>query len=277
MEHFKETFSHIGALVLAIVVICIIAKIVVSAVSAFTSRVIKKNKDTINSKRINTSMTIFRSASRYVVWFLAILAIVSLIGGFDANNALLTAGVGTIVVTLGAQSLFSDIISGMFLVFDRQYEVGDYVKIGDYEGTVKAISIRATYLELGGRDIIIPNGQVKDVINYKDYVGCSLKVPVSYGADQKKVRSILEEICTEYFKNHPDKVLEAPLVLGVDDFGASSIDYRIYMKCFPLKHFSVPRDLRGIINDRFTREGIEIPYSQLYVHIKNEKGYPDEG
>ena len=91
MDNLKDFFSKIGAQLLAIVVICIIAKLLVSAVSAFSTRVIKKNENTINNKRITTSMTMFRSASRYVVWFLAILGCISIIGGFNANNALLTA------------------------------------------------------------------------------------------------------------------------------------------------------------------------------------------
>lgn len=271
MDDFRETFTKIGVQVLAILIICLIAKAVVSGVSRFTTKVIKKNEEGANLKRITTSMTIFRSASRYLVWFLAILAIISIIGGFNANNALLTAGVGTVILTVGAQSLFSDIINGMFLVFDRQYEVGDYVKIGDYEGRVSAISIRATYLEIGGRKIIIPNGQVKHVINYHEYVATTLVIPVSYEADQNKVNRILTEICRQYGKDHPEKVLEAPVLLGMDNFGASSIDYKIFAKCYPMMHFSVPRDLRGIVNERFTQEGIVIPYSQLDVHISDEK------
>ena len=271
MDDFKETFSKIGLQLLAIVVICLIAKAIVSGVSAFTGRILKKNENNPNLKRVTTSVTIFRSASRYVVWFLAILAIISIIGGFNANNALLTAGVGTVIVTVGAQSLFSDIINGMFLVFDRQFEVGDYVKIGDYEGKVKAISIRATYLEIGGRKIIIPNGQVKHVINYHEYVGCTVTIPVSYEADHNRVKEILTEICRDYGKEHGDKVLDAPVLLGIDDFGSSSIDYKIYAKCYPMQHFSVPRDLRGMVKDRFDAEGIEIPYSQIDVHIKDEK------
>ena len=275
MESFKETFTKVGIQLLAIIIICLIAKMIVSGVSHFTGKVIKKNEEGPNLKRVTTSMTILRSASRYIVWFLAILAIISLIGGFNANNALLTAGVGTVIVTIGAQSLFSDIISGVFLVFDRQYEVGDYVKIGEYEGRVSAISIRATYLEIGGRKIIIPNGQVKNVINYHDYVACTVVIPVSYNADQKKVREILNEVCREYGKDNKAKVLDVPSVLGIDDFGSSSIDYKIYAKCYPMQHFSVPRDLRRIIKDRFDREGIEIPYTQVDVHITNDKGYPE--
>ena len=271
MEKIKELFSHIGVQMLAIVVICIIAKIIVSVVSALSLRIIRKNENTINSKRVTTSMTIFRSASRYVVWFLAILAIVSLIGGFDANNALLTAGVGTVVITLGAQSLFSDILSGMFLVFDRQYEVGDYVKIGDYEGVVRAISIRATYLELGGKEMIIPNGQVKDVVNYHKYVACTVTVPVSYDSDAEKVNEILNDICKEYYKSHEEYVLDKPAVLGIDDFTSNGMNFKIYAMCYPMKHFMVPRHLRGMIKERFDQEGITIPLSQLDVYVNENK------
>ncbi len=271
MDNLKDFFSKIGAQLLAIVVICIIAKLLVSAVSAFSTRVIKKNENTINNKRITTSMTMFRSASRYVVWFLAILGCISIIGGFNANNALLTAGVGTVVITLGAQNLFSDILSGMFLVFDRQYEVGDYVKIGEYEGVVKAISIRATYLEMGGRKMIIPNGQVKDVVNYDKFITCTVTVPVSYESDINKIKEILNGICDEYFETHQDQVLEKPRVLGIDAFGESSIDFKLFAKCYPMKHFSVPRQLREMIKIRFDEEGIVIPFSQVDVHITENK------
>lgn len=271
MEKLKDLFSNIGAQLLAIVAICLIARLLVSAVSAFASRVIKKNQETINNKRVTTSMTIFRSASRYVVWFLAILACVSIIGGFNANNALLTAGVGTVVITLGAQSLFSDILSGMFLVFDRQYEVGDYVKIGEYEGVVRAISIRATYLEMGGRKMIIPNGQVKDVVNYDKFIACMVTVPVSYDSDIVKVKEVLNSICDEYYELHKDRVLEKPAVLGIDAFGESSMDFKLFAKCYPMKHFAVPRQLREMIKIRFDEEGITIPFSQIDVHIKENK------
>ena len=271
MDQFKKMLSNIGVRVLVILIIIVVARLLISLVSSITQRVINKNENGLKSKAVTTSMTVFRSASRYGIWFVAIIGIISVIGGVNANNALVTAGVGTIVITLGAQSLFSDILSGIFLVFDRQYEVGDYVKIGQYEGVVKAISIRATYLELGGKKIIIPNGQIKDVVNYHQFVSCMITVPVSYEANQQKVKDVLENVCAECYRENAEDLFEKPTVLGIESFSSSSIDYLIYAKCYPIKHFSIPRRLREKIKERFDENGIEIPFSQIDVHIKNNE------
>ena len=121
--------------VLYIIVIFLAARILVELLSKATKKVIEKAKvidDTNRSKSLVTSMTVLRSAGRYFLYFAGICLIINHLGyGSVFTNLVTAAGVGALVISLGAQSVIGDVIAGMFLLFERQYAVGDFVKINE--------------------------------------------------------------------------------------------------------------------------------------------------
>jgi len=166
LENLKTT----GIDLLVIGLIFMIAKIVINIVSKITGRTMKKAselKDETKSKQLKTSMTITHSANRYIVYIIAIILALRIVGlGDKVSSALVAAGLGGLVLSLGMQSIVKDMFAGLFIIFERQFYVGDHVKIGTHEGIVTSMALRVTYLDCDGTRVIIPNGEIKVVINY---------------------------------------------------------------------------------------------------------------
>ena len=129
--------NFIANIVFAIAVL-IIAKVLIDILSHGTKRVIERAKqkpDDQRAKEVITMMTLLRSAARYTIYFAAICIIVNQLGfGSVASNVVTAAGIGALVISLGAQSVIGDVVAGLFIMFERQYAVGDLVRINDYTG-----------------------------------------------------------------------------------------------------------------------------------------------
>lgn len=257
--------------VIYVVVFFLIIQFVLKRISKYTKAAMDKAahfEDVQKGKKITTSMTLLRSLSRYVLYFLFILFALNRFGFSDAvNNVLITAGIGSLALTLGAQTILGDVVTGIFLTFEHQFEVGDYIKVGEYEGIVTALSLRATYLNYRGRKVIIPNGQIKTVINYnREFNTASIVVPTPYEKNTEEVIKIIEKALVKYIKKNKELLVEDPKVLGITEFNESSVDITVVAKALPTKHWEVERGLRLIIKKEFDDNGISIPYKQIVIH-----------
>ena len=275
-ERLKGDTTTLFVNLIIIVIILVIARIILELLTRATTKVINtahKLEDKRREKSIVTSMTLLRSMGRYFIYFVAICFIINQLGyGSILSNIVTAAGVGALVISFGAQSIIKDLLAGIFITFERQYGVGDYVKINEYEGTVLSVAMRCTYLQSWtGQKIIIPNGQVATVINYTgQYNMAVVDVPVSYEDDIKKDVKILEDVAKKYYKEHPDTCYEEPSVAAINSFDDSSIKITIYQKAKGRNHIGIQRDLRLLIKERFDKEGISIPYKQVVIHKSNE-------
>ncbi len=272
MEKLKLNMTTLVFDLIVIVLILLIARIALNALSRFTSRVIgKANRmdDEGRAKEIVTSMTLLRSAGRYTIYFVAICLIINQLGfGTALSNIVTAAGIGALVISLGAQSIIKDIIAGGFIMFERQYAVGDYVRINDHEGTVTSLAMRCTYLKnWKGQRIIIPNGQITTVINYSgDFNMAIVDVPVPYEEETERIFNVLNEVADQYYEKHQDICYDRPSVTGINSFDESSVGFSIYQKAVRRNHYQIQRELRTAIKKRFDEEGISIPYSQIVIH-----------
>jgi small conductance mechanosensitive channel len=214
-------------------------------------------------------MTLLRSIGRYTIYFAAFCLVINQLGFGSALSSIVTAaGVGALIISLGAQSIIKDVIAGAFIIFERQYAVGDFVKINEHEGTVLSLAMRCTYLKnWKGQKIIIPNGSISTVINYSgDFNMAIVDVPVAYEEDHDHVYKVLKEVADQYYDENKEICYEEPSVLGINSFDDSSIGYTVIMKAVKRNHFKIQRDLRVLIKKRFDEEGISIPFSQVVVH-----------
>lgn len=262
-----------------ILMVLLLSKLILRSVSALTARVLKSPKyqsATPVSKRMKTLMTLLRSVARYAVYFVAFLVILSILGmGKPLENLLVTAGIGSLAIGFGAQNLVRDVVSGMFMIFENQFSVGDYVKIDDVEGTVEATAMRVTYLRsMKGDQIIIPNGTITRVINYnKGNSVAAVTIPTSYESDTRKVIELIDRAVSQYAREHEELIEEPPFVQGITNFNQSSIDIGILCKVKPLKHWEVERGIRLAVKEIFDQNGLSIPYPHL-VTVPYEK--PEE-
>ena len=266
-----NTTELIEDLIMILIVVAILA-IIYKIITALINRIISRHERKINdprAKSLITILTLLKSFSRYTIYFIGFAIIINQLGfGSVLSNLVTAAGVGALVVSLGAQNTIGDMVAGGFILFEKQYAVGDYVKINDYVGTVSALAMRCTYLTTWkGEKIIIPNGQIKTVINYSgDFNMAVVDVPTPYEADSEKVLEIIKDVANNYYEQHQDICYDKPNVVAINDFGDSAVVMTIMQKAIGTNHFAIQRDLKMAVKKRFDEEGISIPYSQVVIH-----------
>ena len=277
--NWKEVFSflkiNLNNLVgdfFYIVFVILMSAIIMKLITTVTTRAMNKAKekgDDPKAKSFITFLTLLRSVSRYAVYFIAFCLIINQLGyGSVLSNVITAAGVGALVISLGAQSVISDMIAGAFILFERQFNVGDFVQINEYSGTVSAMAMRCTYLDnWKGERIIIPNGQIKTVINYSGKFNMAIvDVPTPYEEDSDRIIAILKEEADKYYEENKKICYDKPQVLAIASFDESAVTMSVQMKAKGRNHFKIQRDLRLAIKKRFDKEGISIPYNQIVVH-----------
>ena len=198
------------------------------------------------------------------------------IGGVNITGLAVVAGALSVGIGFGLQSIANNFISGIILLFERPIKAGDFVSVGDVEGIVKKISIRATEVEtLDNQDMLIPNselisGRVTNWVLHNPYGRIIIEIGVAYGSDVEKVKEILEEVSSDHDQVITDGRASPPKALFMG-FGDSSLDFQLRVRIIDIKkRYDVLSDLNFEINKIFNKEGITIPFPQRDIHIKDE-------
>ncbi len=273
-EFWKTIQAGLGDLLwnlVSVVVILLIARFAMGLVSKATRKVMEGERyhwEESQGRRVDTLMTLVRSVARYGIYFIAILLVLDQFGFAKPLNALIAAaGVGSLAIGFGAQNLVKDVVTGFFMIFESQFSVGDYIQIDDNVGTVEATAMRVTYLRtFKGEQVIIPNGTITRVINYtRGSSVAQITISTSYEADTRQVLSIIQEAVDNYAKEHPDLVLEEPVVQGITALAGSSVDIGVICKTPAMSQWQVERGLRLAVKETFDRKGVEFPYPRVVV------------
>ena len=229
---------------------------------------IAKKSEHVEEKRLNTLAKMFKSIAKYVLYFIGIITCLDMIG-FSVTTIVAGAGIMSLAVAFGAQSIVQDLMSGIFIVLENQYAVGEIVKIGGVAGTVKEIGMKATKLQtVNGELMIIANGSVGSVINYSRAAQrATVDVGVAYEVDLDEAWIALQTACDrvardERFAQYFD---EKPNILGVIDLGASSVDIRLTFTAFHWMQLPIERELRKQVKLSLDAAGLEIPYSKVHL------------
>lgn len=225
----------------------------------------------ISDKRANTLGEILKSIIKKFLYFIGIVMSLEMFN-INTSSILATAGIGGIAIGFGAQSLVKDIITGFFILLEDQYAVGDFVKIGDFEGIVEDLGLRVTKLrDFSGELHIMPNGGIQIVTNRtRGAMRALVKVSIAYEEDINKVLKILEDICND-IKETNKSIVEGPTVLGISNLGEYDVNVTVVAKTIPMEQWSVERDLRRRIKDKFESEQIKIPYPKRIIYGGKEE------
>jgi small conductance mechanosensitive channel len=172
-----------------------------------------------------------------------------------------------LAISFGAQSLVKDVISGIFILIEGQFGIGDVIQIGETGGLVEKMTLRTTVLrDLNGAVHIIPNGEIKLVSNLtKSWSRAVIDVSIAYAEDVDRVITMLRGTA-EDFQKDPEwsmLLLEPPQVLGVENFTETGVTIRMIAKTLPLKQWDVSRELRRRIKLRLDEEQIQLPQSRV--------------
>ena len=210
-------------------------------------------------QRTATLRQIIRSVTKAILILVVVLTISSELG-FNIGPVLASAGIVGLAVGFGAQSLVKDVISGFFILFEDQFGVGDVAKIGDFTGVVERMTLRATVLRnLEGQVYVVPNGNIQNVVVMtKGWSRAVLDVTVPHKEELARVFDVLQRIGTRLAQDWPDRILEQPVVLGVEKLDDSGVTIRSIVKTPPFKHADVLREWRRRVKDEFDKAGIEL-------------------
>ena len=194
--------------------------------------------------------------------------------GVDIAPIIASAGIIGIALGFGAQSLVKDFLSGIFMILEDQFGVGDIIDVGEAIGTVEAVSLRVTRLrDINGTVWYVPNGEIMRVGNQsQNWSRTVLDVGVGYHEDIVRVRRVLEEIAHSMWEDEEftGQVIEEPSVWGVQELAADAVTMRVVLKTTPGSQWAVAREMRQRIKARFDHEGIEIPFTQRVVWHRQE-------
>lgn len=272
-----ETLSGLGLIGLRVVGLLFAAQ-VLSTLFEFILREVfiqKTTQDEEEKRRRLTVLPLVASIAKYVIFGFSIVMSLTQFG-IDPMPVLAGAGIAGVAIGFGAQSLVTDLVSGIFILWENYFIVGDYVVIGDREGVVTSISLRVTSLrDEEGRVHIIPNGKIEGIVNYsKGYVSAEIGVGVSYEMDLDRVYEALEEVSAWVVENVPD-AMAPPEIEGVDEFAESSVVVKLSTKVKPGTHLTAARIIRKRIKEVFDRRGIEIAYPRrvLYLHSEGSREF----
>lgn len=233
----------------------------------------------LNKMNIDDGIRHSLSAGLGFVSFVCASIIGIVIMGVDLTNLAIIASALSVGIGFGLQNIINNFVSGIIILFERPFKVGDWVLVNGEEGKIKQINIRSTEVETFKKaSIIIPNAtlisnSVTNLTHENSWSRQSVSVGVAYGSDVELVKNILLEAAKshKYVLKNP-----APYVL-FKDFGASSLDFEL--RCYTNDIWNgwiIPSDLRFEINRRFIEAGIEIPFPQVVVHSGEKVSEDDQ-
>ncbi len=217
-----------------------------------------------NAKML-TIMSMLTSILKWIVIFIIVMLVLSLLG-VDTKTLLASAGILTLVIGLGAQSLIADILAGFFLVFEGGYEVGDIVTIDGWRGTVQDIGIRVTRLiDAGGNIKTINNSDVKNVINQTTNLSVAkVYMSIDYSESLEKVEKVINDNLLRIAENVKG-IVETPVYKGVSELTSSSVNLFILAKCKEEDIYQVQRDMTRELYLIFNENNINIPFNQVVI------------
>ncbi|MCF7925157.1 MAG: mechanosensitive ion channel family protein [Candidatus Izimaplasma sp.] len=259
----NATLSTIIVTAAMIVVWIFLGLIISKIVTIIIFRALKVNK---NPARAETIAKLLSSISKYVIWFIIFMVILGEID-VDITPFIASAGVIGLAIGFGSQEIVRDFISGFFIIFDGEFNVGDVIESDGFKGTVKTIGLRTTVIEnWKGETKIINNGNLGNIINNSTNKSLAIvNFGVAYDTDLHKLYEIMPNLLDKIEASY-ETIVEKPVFSGITELADSSINMRIVAKTNTMEHFQVERDIRRDIVVYFSENDIEIPFPQLVVH-----------
>lgn len=264
----EEMWIGFGWIIVKVILIMVAAYIIVIV----TRLVIRKTFSVrirgplkYNERRQQTLSKLLENVVAYVVYFIAIIAVLSAFT-IDITGLIAGAGVLGLAIGFGAQNLVRDVITGFFIIFEDQFSVGDYVRIGQAEGTVEEIGLRTTKVKAWtGELFIFPNGHVTEVVNFSVHNSIAVvDINISNESDIAKVESLIMEFLGT-LQDRYEQIIKPAELLGVQNLTTTEVVMRITAETLPMQHFAIARSIRRDLKEFLDARGVEIPYPRMVM------------
>lgn len=253
-----------------ILIIILLTYIALRYVGRLVDRLLSISR--FQEKRGKTLARLIKSAARYAIYFISAITILDKLG-VQIAPILAGAGIVGLAIGFGAQNLVKDVITGFFLIFDNQMEVGDFVQINNnIQGTVEEIGLRITKIrEFNQRLHYLSNGEIIQVTNYnRDQMRPLVTVTVPYEADQNKVQETLEDVCQDIGQRFAPYLIEHPSVFGVTNIKFDGVEYTIMALCTPEEYWLIEREMRKSVVHHFNERKLEFQYPRSILTVPSQ-------
>ena len=255
----KKFYLPISYIVFGIIFYAVICNIV--------NKTLKVKNKHINMKKQTTIVNLIKSIIKYIILIIVILMILS-VYGVDTSSIIASISVVGVVIGLAFQDTLKNLLSGISIIFDNHYMVGDVVEINGFKGEVISLGLQSTKVKsYTGEVFIIGNSLITSIINYSQNDSKLLiDIPVSYNTNINKLEKILDNLRDRI--ENISSVRGGYELLGVDSFSSSAVIYKIVVDCICNEQFGVKRKILKLIKEELDKNKIEIPYNKLDVYIK---------
>ncbi|MGD7007343.1 mechanosensitive ion channel family protein [Metabacillus sp. 84] len=270
----EDLWAGIGMGLLRIILIVVISALIIRIGNGVIAKVLSlrgKSPLRISERRENTLAKLLSNVLTYVVYFAALLMILETMS-LDVKALLAGAGIVGLAVGFGAQNLVRDIITGFFIIFEDQFSVGDFIRVGAFEGTVEEIGLRTTKIKSWTGELhILPNGSIVEVTNFSIHNSTAVvDINVAYESDIQHVEEVIRDLLRVLPAKYED-MAAVPELLGVQNFGPSEIILRVVCETAPMQHFYVSRMIRKEIKLAMDEHGIDIPFPRIVMYNRDAK------
>jgi moderate conductance mechanosensitive channel len=246
-----------------ILVLIFIALVVTRVISAVTRHVAsaadRKDASPGRHSQVKTFTAVFRTTLVGILWLLTTLQILTVIG-LNLGPLLASAGIAGVAIGLAAQTIVKDILNGMLIVLEDQFNVGETVRLTGMTGVVESMTLRRTEIRDGdGTLYIVPNSQITTVANLsREYTQTTVNVSVDFSAAPDKVMELLSSIALEVRKDeqYSSLFLKDPEVLGVDAIRGPEVVYPVVFKTLPTKQYAIIREFRRRVRLALQEQGM---------------------
>jgi moderate conductance mechanosensitive channel len=221
------------------------------------------------TQRAETLGALLKSIATFVIWLIAGLMALGTLG-INMGPLIAGAGIVGVAVGFGAQNLVRDFLSGIFMLLEDQYGVGDVIDLGEASGSVEGVGLRTTRVrDVDGVLWHVPNGEIRRVGNKSQgWSRALLDIEVAYSNDLPAAMRVIKQTADELWRDDDEfapLILEEPEVWGVEALSANGVVVRLVVKTRPLEQWKVERELRARIKAAFEREGVELPVTAQAV------------
>ncbi len=251
---------NVFAITASVMILCVVSVI------SMLLRTILKFLSRSMSARGETVVRLVNNLVKYVAVIVALYFCLAMFG-VDTATLLASAGILSLVIGLGAQDLVKDIVAGLFIIFEGEFQVGDIVTVGDWRGTVVEIGVRTTKIEEPGKNIkIINNSAISNVINMtrkESFAACD--IGIEYGESLERVEAILAQELPNIRKRLP-KITDGPFYKGVASLADSGVVIKVVAQCAEGDRIQMARDLNREMKLIFDKYKINVPFPQVVIN-----------